>query len=71
MDALQGELDNIKFHLVGMKEPDDMIMSMTTYGTLGEVGDVKKWHYMENGVKHVKTFQYPEVVHSHYISWCD
>ena len=71
MDALQGELDNIKFHLVGMKEPDDMIMFMTTYGTLGEVGDVKKWHYMENGVKHVKTFQYPEVVHNHYILWCD
>ena len=65
-DALQGELDGIKFHLVAMKEPDYVMMFMTTYGTLGEVGDVKKWHYLENGVNHVKTFQYPEVVHNHY-----
>ena len=49
-----------------MKEPDYIMMFMTTYGTLGEVGDVKKWHYWENGVKRVKTFQYPEVVHNHY-----
>ena len=26
---------------------------------------VKKQHYLENGVKHVKTFQYPEVFHNH------
>ena len=64
------ELDGIKFHLVGMKEPDYVMMFMTTYGMLGEVGDVKKWHYLENGVKHVKTFQYPEVVHNHY-KYCD
>ena len=66
LDALQGELDNIKFHLVGMKEPDYVMMFMTTYGTLGEVSNVKKWHCMENGVKDVKPFQYPEVVHNHY-----
>ena len=65
-DALQGELDGIKFHLVGMKEPDYVMMFMTTYGTLEEVSDQKKRHYLENGVKHVKTFQYPEVVHNHY-----
>ena len=45
-------------------------MFMTTYGTLVEVSDQKKWHYLENGVKHVKTFQYPEVVHNHY-KYCD
>ena len=59
-------MDGIKFHLVGMKEPDYAMMFMTTYGTLGEVANVKKWHYLENGVKCVKTFQYPEVVHNHY-----
>ena len=53
-----------------MKEPDYIMMFMTTYGTLGEVGNVKKQHYLENGVKHVKTFQYPEVVHNHY-KYCD
>ena len=60
------ELNGIKFHVVGMKEPDYVMMFMTTYGMLGEVGDVKKQHYLENRVKHVKTFQYPEVVHNHY-----
>ena len=59
-------MDGIKFHLVGMKGPDYVMMFMTTYGTLGEVGNVKKWHYLENVVKRVKTFQYPEVVHNHY-----
>ena len=49
-----------------MKEPDYVTMFMTTYGTLGEVSHQKKQHYLENGVKHVKTFQYPEVVHNHY-----
>ena len=49
-----------------MKEPDYMMMFMTTYGTLGEVSDQKKWHYLENGVKRAKTFQYPEVVHNRY-----
>ena len=37
----------------------------TTYRTLAEFGD-KKRHYMVNGVKHVTTFRYPEVVYNHY-----
>ena len=64
LDALQGMLDNVKFHVVAMKEPDVM-MFMTTYGTLAPVGDEKR-HYLVNGVKHVKTFGYTEVVHNHY-----
>ena len=68
LDALQGELDNVKFHIVGMKEPDYVMMIMTTNGTLGEFGD-KKRHYIVNGVKHVTTFSYPEVVYNHYCYW--
>ena len=41
-DALQGELDNVRFHVVGMKEPNYVVMIMTTYGTLAEFGDGKK-----------------------------
>ena len=33
-DALQGMLDDVKFHVVAMKEPDYVMMFMTTYGTL-------------------------------------
>ena len=64
-DALQGMLDDVKFHVVAMKEPDYVMMFMTTYGTLAPVGDEKR-HYLVNGVKHVKTFRYMEVVHNHY-----
>ena len=64
-DALQGMLGNVKFHVVAMKEPDYVMMFMTTYGTLVPVGDEKR-HYLVNGVKHVKTFRYTEAVHNHY-----
>ena len=41
-DASQGELDNVRFHVVDMKEPDYVMMIMTTYGTLAEFGDETK-----------------------------
>ena len=41
-DALQGMLDDVKFHVVAMKEPDYVMMFMTTYGTLAPVGEEKK-----------------------------
>ena len=55
LDALQGMLDDVKFHVVAMKEPDYVMMFMTTYGTLPPFGEEKR-HYLVNGVKHVKTF---------------
>ena len=51
-DALQGMLDDVKFHVVAMKEPDYVIMFMTTYGTLAPIGEKKRHIH----VKHVKTF---------------
>ena len=69
MDDLQGELDNVKFHIVHMKEPDYVMMIMTTYRTLGEFGEEEKRHYMVNGRKHVTMFRYPEVFHNHYCYW--
>ena len=41
-DALQGMLDDVKFHVVAMKEPDYVMMFMTTYGTLAPVSEEKK-----------------------------
>ena len=39
-DALQGMLDNVKLHVViAMKEPDYVMMFMTTYGTLAPIGE--------------------------------
>ena len=65
LDALQGMLDDVKSHVVAMKEPDYVMIFMTMYGPLAPFGEGKR-HYLVNGVKHVKTFQYPEVVHNHY-----
>ena len=58
-------MDNVRFHIVSMKEPDYVMMIMTTYSTLVEFGEEKR-QYMVNGVKHVTTFQYPEAVYNHY-----
>ena len=41
LDALQGMLDDVKFHVVALKEPDHVMMFMTTYGTLAPVSDEK------------------------------
>ena len=38
-DALQGMLDNVKFHVAAMKEPDCVMMFMTTNGTLAPFGE--------------------------------
>ena len=51
-DALQGRLDDVKFHVVHLEL---WLQSM-----------MKKMHYLVNGVKHAKTFRYTEVVHNHY-----
>ena len=52
-DALPGKLDDVPFHVHCMKEPDYMMMLMSTYSTV-------------NGQKMEKTFKYPEVVYNHY-----
>ena len=49
LDALQGMLDDVKFHVVAMKQPDYVMMFMTTYGTLAPFGEGKR-HYLVNGV---------------------
>ena len=41
LDALQAMLDNVKFHVVAMKEPDYVMMFMKTYGILAPFGEEK------------------------------
>jgi hypothetical protein len=36
-DALRGTLDGVKFYIFAMKEPDYMMMLMSTYGSLNEM----------------------------------
>ena len=61
-DAIKGTMDGISFYIHAMKEPDYTMILMSTYGTLTQMGDMKKQHNTENRVKKVAQFKYPEVV---------
>jgi len=63
VDAWQGVLDNIPFHVFAMKEPDYVMQLMSTYGTNERVGELKKRAYNAGGEHREKTFQYPKVGH--------
>ena len=65
-DALPGVFDDIPIHVHCMKEPDYVMMLMSSYGTLSECGEEKKRHFKVNGQKQEKMFKYPEVVYNHY-----
>ena len=62
VDALEGNINGNFFHVFAMKEPDYVMMLMSTYGTLNRQGEDK--HRQTNTGK--ITFKYPEVVHNHY-----
>ena len=65
-DAIKGVLDDIPFYLFVMKEPDYVMQIMSTYGTLGNLGQEKTRHFTINGACQVVKFCYPEVVHNHH-----
>ena len=65
-NALKGILDGVPFYIHGMKEPDYVMMLMSTYGTLMHMSEMKKHQYTENWVKKVMEFQYPEELFNHY-----
>ena len=65
MDAIKGSYDGVPFHIHALKEPDYVMMLMSTYGTLAQLGEIKKQHFKVNGEK-VNEFQYPMVVFNHY-----
>ena len=70
VDAIKGTMDGVPFHIHAMKEPDYIMMLMSTYGMTLRMGVTKRRHYTVEGVKKVVEFQYPEIVHNHY-KFCD
>ena len=64
MGALQGKLDGVPFHAVGMKEEDYVMTLMSQYGTLTRMGGDKR-RTIGHEHRHM-TFKYTEVVHNHY-----
>ena len=70
-DSLSGKMDDIPFHIFGMKEPDYVMKLMSTYGTNGRVsGHTTKRDYVNSERKKVSiSFNYPEVVSNHFKYW--
>ena len=60
---MQGELDNVKCTVMGMKESDYVMMIMSTYGTIEQVGEMKHRTLADNTRI---SFKYPELVFNHY-----
>ncbi|KAL7571289.1 hypothetical protein ACA910_008942 [Epithemia clementina (nom. ined.)] len=66
-DAWKGSMDEVKFHVYAMKEPDYVMSLMSTYGTNQRKGKVTRREWIENRQKQQTSFQYPEVVGNHFL----
>ncbi len=66
-DAIKGTLDGEDFYIVGLKEPDYILMFMSTYGTLDRQGIEQSRQFKDavNGDQTVQ-FKYPEIAKNHY-----
>ena len=53
VDAIKGTMDGVPFHIHAMKEPDYIMILMSTYGTTLRMGVTKSRHYTVEGVKKV------------------
>ena len=64
-DSWGGKLEDVSFHVFAMKEPDDVMSLMSTYG-MNVWDDYKEMQHKwkDNGVTRMKSFCYPEVVHN-------
>jgi Transposase IS4 len=66
VDAWSGIMDDIPFHIYGMKEPEYVMTMMTTYGTLERTGKETERTITVNGVRNRIKFNYPEVIGNHF-----
>ena len=66
IDAIKVTMDGVPFHIQSMKDPDYIMMLISTYGMTLRMGVTKRRHYTVERVKKVVEFQYPEIVHYHY-----
>ena len=66
-DSWGGKLEDVPFHVFAMKEPDYVMLLMSTYGTNARNGYKEtRREWKDNGVIRMKSFRYPEVVHNHF-----
>lgn len=65
-DRLPGNYENVKFDVFAMKEPDYVMMIMSTYGALTEHSDQKFSYRGSVATGDATKFKYKEVVANHY-----
>ena len=65
-DAIKGRMENTDFYIYGMKEPDYVLLFMTTYGVEGRQGIEQVRTIQDGGVARKIRFRYPEVCANHY-----
>ena len=54
-------MNNVKFYIYGMKEPDYILLFMKTYEMLTRLGEEQQWT-VQDGITNWKIrFKYPEV----------
>ena len=67
-DSWAGVLDYEPFHVCAMKELDNVMLLMSTYGTNDrDNGKETRRDWKENDENMRKTFQYPEVINNHFL----
>lgn len=66
-DARRADLDGVPFYIYGMKEPDYVLLFMTTFGSTARMGktQTRQWKAHPNAIQAIK-FKYPEVCNLHY-----
>ena len=65
-DAIKGQMENVDFYLYGMKEPDYVLLFMTSYGREDRQGRELVRTVEDGGVMRKIRFQYPEICANHY-----
>ena len=70
VDTRRGKLNGQTVFLHCMKEPDYVLMMMSSFGTEERMGEMKTRNWKSgsgsNEQRHNKIIQYPELVHNHY-----
>ena len=68
VDAMKGSLNGVKVEIHCLKEPEYVMMLMSSYGTLERVGGDKKrvWTNEGGGAPIERTIKYPELVFNHF-----